>query len=62
MSKEQYAVDESADFNGSSKEIGHRDSYVDPSGKETRAGALAEATGIYGNAADAEQYGYVTRG
>lgn len=39
------------------------ESYVDQhTGQESKTGALAEATELYGNAEEAEHYGYVNRG
>lgn len=49
MDKEPYNVDEKPGSNGSGEH-------------HAKTGRLAEATDIYGNVAEAEQYGYVTRG
>lgn len=56
--KEQYAVSDSADYNGHS-----HNAYVDPhTGAETKAGRIEAAAEVYGSIDDAERYGYVQRG
>jgi len=52
--KGEYIVGESPDYNSNSPV--HETHNI---GKE---GALAEAADLYGNSADVEHYGYVTRG
>jgi hypothetical protein len=58
MSKEQYDVNESQDYNGHANA-----QYVDPAtGIESKQGRITEAADVYGNIETAEEYGYVTRG
>ncbi len=58
MEKDSYAVNESPDYNN-----GHvHQTYVDPSGIQSKEGRLQEAADVYGNIETAEEYGYVTRG
>lgn len=56
--KESYRVDESPDGSHSN----NHNTYVDPTGLESKSGRIAEAGELYGNIETAEEYGYVTRG
>jgi len=56
IEKEEYNVGEKPDYNDNSHSPIHEFHNL---GKE---GARAEAADLYGNAADVEHYGYVTRG
>lgn len=56
--KGEYSVGESPDYNSN----GHSPVDAHDLHHSKKQGALAEAADIYGNVADAEEYGYVTRG
>jgi len=55
--KDQYVLDEQPDYNGNG--VNTDGAFVQDAG---RHGRLNEAADLYGNAAEAEEYGYVTRG
>jgi amino acid transporter len=58
MEKDQFNVHETSDYNGHPHAT-----YVDPAtGIESKDGRILEASGVYGDVATAEEYGYVSRG